>query len=320
VGDYLNQLKSGNTEAWGEGAFNVASLFVGGAEIKGAADIAKASEADSLLAKVGVFGRALGETTAGNVRNLVTLPTRLPELMENTSALVRKGFGDVKNVIGAARETAGNLGTILEDSTKRSPIFTGGVVTDTGAHMNVIERVDFGQTVSNFGSKVKEDFGKNFSQLTNDAEAHQQALDNFLKDGMPEGKPPYSRTPDSWFKDEGGTIEVDRSKIPPEWTYIDKDGVRVSYRQMPDGTPDFTHSVDSNGQPLVKDSHSLEKGFDPSGNRQKDFTAYKNEHGPKQPGTTLHHENDGKTLQEVDTRLHDKFRHRGGVSKIKKGW
>ncbi|MDR0299529.1 MAG: hypothetical protein LBI13_05535, partial [Streptococcaceae bacterium] len=30
VGDYLNQLKSGNTEAWGEGAFNVASLFVGG--------------------------------------------------------------------------------------------------------------------------------------------------------------------------------------------------------------------------------------------------------------------------------------------------
>ena len=34
--------------------------------------------------------------------------------------------------------------------------------------------------------------------------------------------------------------------------------------------------------------------------------------------STWHHHQDGVTLQEVLTKLHDRFRHRGGMSKIKK--
>lgn len=33
---------------------------------------------------------------------------------------------------------------------------------------------------------------------------------------------------------------------------------------------------------------------------------------------TWHHHEDGVTLQEVETILHDRFRHRGGISKLKK--
>lgn len=40
--------------------------------------------------------------------------------------------------------------------------------------------------------------------------------------------------------------------------------------------------------------------------------------GPISESSTWHHHQDGVTLQEVLTKLHERFRHRGGMSKIKK--
>lgn len=76
LGNYWNQLRSGNMEVYGETVFNVASLFVGGAEIKGAANVAKASEADSLLSKAGLFTKTLGKSGLSNAKNLATMPGR----------------------------------------------------------------------------------------------------------------------------------------------------------------------------------------------------------------------------------------------------
>lgn len=76
LGNYWNQLRSGNMEVYGETVFNVASLFVGGAEIKGAANVAKASEADSLLSKAGLFAKTLGRSGLNNAKNLATMPGR----------------------------------------------------------------------------------------------------------------------------------------------------------------------------------------------------------------------------------------------------
>ncbi|WP_221620726.1 HNH endonuclease [Tannerella forsythia] len=39
---------------------------------------------------------------------------------------------------------------------------------------------------------------------------------------------------------------------------------------------------------------------------------------PKIDGTTWHHHEDGMTMQEVNSDIHDRFTHRGGVSKTKK--
>ncbi len=35
--------------------------------------------------------------------------------------------------------------------------------------------------------------------------------------------------------------------------------------------------------------------------------------------TVWHHKEDGKTMQEVDRTIHDRFTHKGGVSVTKKG-
>ncbi|MDG4967431.1 T7SS effector LXG polymorphic toxin [Lactococcus lactis] len=83
LGNYWNQLRSGNMEVYGETVFNVASLFVGGAEIKGAANVAKASEADSLLSKAGLFTKSLAKTGLNNAKNLATLPGRAVDNIGN---------------------------------------------------------------------------------------------------------------------------------------------------------------------------------------------------------------------------------------------
>lgn len=40
--------------------------------------------------------------------------------------------------------------------------------------------------------------------------------------------------------------------------------------------------------------------------------------GPKSDKNTWHHHQDRKTMQEIDKELHDRFRHRGGMSLTRK--
>ncbi|GAB2027181.1 glycohydrolase toxin TNT-related protein [Lactovum odontotermitis] len=83
IGSWWNQLCTGDSVAIGKTVFNVASIFVGGAEVKGAAQIAKASSAEGLLAKSGVFIKALGQTTVKNAVETGKMFKNLPGNLKN---------------------------------------------------------------------------------------------------------------------------------------------------------------------------------------------------------------------------------------------
>ena len=117
------------------------------------------------------------------------------------------------------------------------------------------------------------------------------------------GKPKNSPNPSKWFK-KNGTISIDDDGV---WTYHDWEGNSVSY---PDGYPDFKSAG------MVKQ----EVNIGPFQGYNKDFPRGDElaPNGPISESSTWHHHQDGVTLQEVLTKLHERFRHRGGMSKIKK--
>ena len=92
-GNYLTQLRSGNAKVYGETAFNIVSLVVGGAEIKSAVSIAKASEVESVFSKIGVFTKALGKASLENGKSLLTLPGRAVDNIGNKLTDIRELFG-----------------------------------------------------------------------------------------------------------------------------------------------------------------------------------------------------------------------------------
>lgn len=117
------------------------------------------------------------------------------------------------------------------------------------------------------------------------------------------GKPKNSPNPSKWFK-KNGTISIDEKGI---WTYHDWEGNSVSY---PDGYPDFKTAK------LVIQEVNIGKfeGYN------KDFANADKlaPNGAIPETSTWHHHQDGQTLQEIITKLHERFRHRGGMSKLKK--
>ena len=127
--------------------------------------------------------------------------------------------------------------------------------------------------------------------------------DNITKEIL-RTKPKNSPVAKKWL-DKGGTIEVDSSKIPPEWLYTDWEGNTIKYT---DGFPDFKNGI----PPQVKKEVVLENGFE---GRSKDFSKA----GDAGLGNTWHHHQDGKTLQAVDSAIHRRFTHRGGISILKLG-
>ena len=92
-GNYLTQLRSGNAKVYGETAFNIVSLVVGGAEIKSAVSIAKASEVESVFSKIGVFTKALGKASLENGKSLLTMPERAVDNIGNKLTDIRELLG-----------------------------------------------------------------------------------------------------------------------------------------------------------------------------------------------------------------------------------
>jgi hypothetical protein len=80
----------------------------------------------------------------------------------------------------------------------------------------------------------------------------------------------------------------------------------VSY---PGGYPDFKAAEMVKQEVDIGDFESYPKDF-----AKADELA---PNGPKSDKNTWHHQ-DGKTMQEVDKELHDRFRHRGGMSLARK--
>ena len=78
-----------------------------------------------------------------------------------------------------------------------------------------------------------------------------------------------------------------------------------------------------NGYPIFKEPH-LRQSVNIGKQKGNHTTDYTNAIGgskldpPKIDGTTWHHHEDGMTMQEFNSDIHDRFTHRGGVSKVKK--
>lgn len=110
----------------------------------------------------------------------------------------------------------------------------------------------------------------------------------------PKPKPRYSPEPKKW-RDKGGTVDEQT------WTYTDWEGNSVSYA---DGYPDFK----AGGH--VKAEVEIQQ----KGNRTTDFSdATAKNGGTKPPDTTWHHHQNGTTMQAVDSKVHSRFTHIGGV-------
>lgn len=106
---------------------------------------------------------------------------------------------------------------------------------------------------------------------------------------------------DAWYG-KNGTISIDENGV---WTYHDWEGNSVFY---PNGYPDFKSAG------MVRQ----EAPIGPFVERNKDFAKAREMGYIKSADGTWHHHEDGVTLQEVETILHDRFRHRGGISNLKK--
>jgi len=97
------------------------------------------------------------------------------------------------------------------------------------------------------------------------------------------------------------------------------------------GYSDETAEAVASGEKLLKESGTIYESFadmmsPEEAKRYLDFLENGSREGltgaelagvEKADGTWHHHE-DGVTLQEVETILHDRFRHRGGISNLKK--
>ncbi|MBC2368389.1 hypothetical protein HBP99_07060 [Listeria booriae] len=128
-------------------------------------------------------------------------------------------------------------------------------------------------------------------------------------------KPRNSPVPEKWIK-KGGSISIDGNGT---WSYTNKNGQMVSY---PDGYPDFEVYRHPNVEPVTIEVATPK-------NPQADFRAAnleakldKNSQPPvpeltKPPiGYTWHHNEDGKTMELVDAKIHKEFRHIGGQSTV----
>ena len=93
VGNWWHQLSGGNAFVAGQTTAVVASLVVGGAEIKSAVSIAKASEVESVFSKIGVFTKALGKASLENGKSLLTLPGRAVDNIGNKLTDIRELLG-----------------------------------------------------------------------------------------------------------------------------------------------------------------------------------------------------------------------------------
>lgn len=112
----------------------------------------------------------------------------------------------------------------------------------------------------------------------------------------------YSPNIDKWYS-KNGTISIDENGV---WTYHDWEGNSVSY---PDGYPDFKSAGMVIQEVIIGPFQGYNVDF-PKGDEMAP-------NGPISTNSTWHHHQDGVTLQEVLTKYHERFRHRGGMSKIK---
>ncbi|MGU8024564.1 HNH endonuclease [Streptococcus suis] len=304
-----------NTERVLRGVFSLFDLIPGVSYLN---DLAKTGKKAGLAAVKASLKEGISEGLEQGAKNL-----------DNFKGLLTKakGFGDdvLKNVDNYAKQLdnfAKSKLSSVADNVAGKLRQADEVVSDVARRFSLNDGLEF-QLVS--GAMPSSGPGK-LSGLADNLSAFAKNLDSSLDEVLEGGgklgdnilpldlsdtdilktKPKNSPTPQKWL-DKGGKIEIDHSKIPPEWLYTDWEGSKVVYV---DGFPDFK------GAGYVRQEVLLEEGFE---TRSRDFAkADKLAETPKSLDTTWHHHQDGKTLQEIETRIHARFTHRGGFALRKK--
>ncbi|HFU4517254.1 TPA: HNH endonuclease [Streptococcus suis] len=304
-----------STERVLRGVFSLFDLIPGAAYLN---DLAKTGKKAGLAAVKASLKEGISEGLEQGAKNL-----------DNFKGLLTKakGFGDdvLKNVDNYAKQLdnfAKSKLSSVADNVAGKLRQADEVVSDVARRFSLNDGLEF-QLVS--GAMPSSGPGK-LSGLADNLSAFAKNLDSSLDEVLEGGgklgdnilpldlsdtdilktKPKNSPTPQKWL-DKGGKIEIDHSKIPPEWLYTDWEGSKVVYV---DGFPDFK------GAGYVRQEVLLEEGFE---TRSRDFAkADKLAETPKSLDTTWHHHQDGKTLQEIETRIHARFTHRGGFALRKK--
>lgn len=172
---------------------------------------------------------------------------------------------------------------------------------------NVIDNQSSNIDVNSEQGNEVENSIKSFSSL----DEMKSQLDVTYKE-LKENKPPNSPNIAKWLE-KGGTIEISEKDGSKIWTYINPEGVAVSYI---DGYPVFP--------PETKHSYIDDISIGEfTGDRNEDKRIYleklEEEYGlteiPK--GYALHHDSENGTMQLVKEEYHKEFTHAGGHSKFK---
>ena len=142
---------------------------------------------------------------------------------------------------------------------------------------------------------------KTLSLFNLKASSHKYATASDIPAELLDTKPSHSPKIEGWYE-KGGSISIDDAGV---WSYHDWEGNTVSY---PGGYPDF-----KTARMVIQEAH-----IGPFVNRDADFKKARDLGYTKKPGTSWHHSEDGVTLQEIERFLHERFRHKGGISKMKK--
>ena len=191
----------------------------------------------------------------------------------------------------------GNNPVMYDDPSGYASTSTGKACPPQGKISESVDETSYGKSSSNCTELVP------YYPANNGAESGSKTYKNssdITKD-IRQNKPLNSPAIDAWYG-KNGTISIDENGV---WTYHDWEGNSVSY---PNGYPDFKSA----------DMVRQEAPIGPFVERNKDFAKAREMGYIKSADGTWHHHEDGVTLQEVETILHDRFRHRGGISNLKK--
>lgn len=242
----------------------------------------------------------LGKTAAKNLDDaIIKTSKKTGDFIDN----IRWGMKQHSNGPKLAFETVGNIdslsstGDMIADYFSRIKKIVKNKLDSTGNHnVNIKPKVDaedVSKSIKKSGTgpgTFAEGAGKSFKQG-----------DSIPKNVL-DTKPKNSPNPEKWLNN-GGKVEIENDV----WKYTNKDGVTVKY---------------NNGYPNFKEAGQVKQEVDIGG-----FKDYRTDfeladelapNGPRDSiNNTWHHNEDGKTLQEVDKFIHKEFTHRGGMS-IKK--
>lgn len=160
-------------------------------------------------------------------------------------------------------------------------------------------------------SKKKLNFPKALIGSFNDLNVMKDQTGLSYKD-IKEWKPDNSPNISKWFE-KGGTIDIVEQDGKQIWSYVNPEGIKVSYI---DGYPVFPAETK---HPYIDD---IDIGCF-TGNRENDKKQYcellESEYGLTNipEGYVLHHDSENGILQLVKEEYHKEFTHAGGHSKFK---